>query len=348
MRGLTKAAFRAAFDNGIRGRPRPLILQLEPSENCNARCSFCYHWREQNEAEMSLPVVLRVLEEAWQMGCRLLYLSGGEPTIYPHAEATLARARALGYLSSMTTNGSRLTERLPDLAPYLDSVTVSIDHAGTRHDEVRGIHGLYQHAVEGLLTARRHLLNTRINMSLNADNMDQVVPLLELARDVGAGLHVRLLTRESEALDIQAFNGQEAAQAAHYLLSLKAQHPQILITPKIYFKTIARRGAFKCRPLSLLLTVDSVGRLFIPCPRWEGTKELTAGNVHSSSLEKAWASPLADSIRQEAAGCSPQVDCYTSCILDIALLANLDGAMVVEQLLTSNSLLRYFWHRGQP
>lgn len=343
MRGFLPAMVKAAVENGILGRPRPLILLLEPSQKCNAKCPFCYHWQEEETSELTLEEIKRLLHEAWELGCRFLYFSGGEPTLFKHAEAALAAARTFGYNVSLTTNGSLLTGRLPVLAPYLDGITVSLDYVDATHDTVRGVPGLYQAAVDGLVMAGRYGLPTRINMSISPDNEEHVEPLAQLARAVGAGLHVRLLTRESNALEITAYDHIGASLAARRLLVLREQYRDVLLTPATYFQHIADERKFTCRPLSLLLTVDSSGRLFVPCPKWEGSKERIAGNIRAASLAQLWHSPEAESIRQDAATCSPGVDCYTSCILDISLMANLAGSMLLEQFFGNHALLRYFW-----
>ncbi len=343
MRSTFAALLRAAFDNGIRGVARPLILLLEPSMACNARCPFCYHWQAETGQELTLDEIDGLLVEAYALGCRFLYFSGGEPTLYPHAEVVLARARTLGYRVSMTTNGSLLAKRLASLAPYLDGITVSLDYGDETHDRVRGIPGLYLAAVDGLALAQRYGLPRRINMSISPANEGHVEKLVALAGDLGAGLHVRLLTRESDSLDITTYDPVGASLAARRLLLLARQHPDVLLTPLTYFEHIAQQKPFTCRPLSLLLTVDSNGRLFVPCPKWEGAKERTAGNIRDRSLADLWHSDEANAIRQEAAACHPGVDCYTSCILDISLLANLSGSMLLEQVLGSQPLLRYFW-----
>lgn len=345
MTSLATSLLRAAWRNGIAGRPSPLILLLEPSQRCNARCPFCYHWREDDEDELTAGEITQVLREAWELGCRVLYLSGGEPTLLPDVQGILGTARQIGYRISMTTNGSLLESRLPTLAPYLDGVTVSLDYAGPRHDEVRGIPGLYRKAVGGLLAASRAGVPARINMSLHPGNVSEVEGLARLARESRAGLHVRLLTRESSALEIEAFTPEEGAIAARRLLTLKERYRDVLLTPDIYFRYVAEGRVFVCRPLSLLLTVDSRGRLFVPCPKWEGTKERTAGSIRTASLDTLWSSPQASSIRRDAAACTPSIDCYTSCILDIALLANLSGGMLLEQALATRTLLSYFWRR---
>lgn len=340
----TASLLRAAWLNGIAGIPSPLILLLEPSERCNARCPFCYHWREAGPGELELDEILRVLEEAWELGCRFLYLSGGEPTLHPDRLEILAAARRFGYEISMTTNGSRLTEELPRLAPLLDALTVSIDRLGIEQDRLRGIPGLFASAVDGLLLASKLGLSSRINMNLYEANLGEVRGMAELARSVGAGLHVRLLTRESSALDIPAFELPRAMEAASMLLDLRRELPGALLTPEPYLRLLSRGKPFRCRPLSLLLPVDAQGRVYLACPRHEGTKDRVAGNVREASLSDIWTSAAAWRFREEAASCRPGVDCYSSCILDVSLLAGLSGASIAAQLL-ERGLLGFF--RGE-
>ena len=344
MGDYLKTLAAAAFMNGFLHKPTPVILLLEPSERCNATCPFCYHWREQpKEGELSLPEIATLLRDAWSLGCRVLYLSGGEPTIYPDLHGLLSLAKRVGYRTTMTTNGSRLAETLPAIAPLLDGVTVSLDYAGPRQDEVRGIFKLYTHAVRGLEEARRHGISARINMSLGPDNLSEVSGLIDLARKVGAGLHVRLLTREFPSMEHPAFTKSEATTAATRLLELKRRNRDVLLTPAVYFKHIIESRPFRCRLLSLLLTVDSSGRVYVPCPKYEGAKERIAGSIRNHRLHNVWHSKEATELRREAARCTPTLDCYTSCLLDISLLANLSPGMILEQLSGQTSLLDYFW-----
>ncbi len=347
MSDYLKTLATAAFMNGILHKPKPIILLLEPSERCNASCSFCYHWREQPQAgELSLAEIETLMADAWALGCRVLYLSGGEPTIYPDLHQVLSLARRTGYRTTMTTNGSRLAEQLPSIAPLLDGVTVSLDYAGPRQDEIRGISNLYTQAVQGLEEARRHGISARINMSLGPDNLSEVEGLMDLAREVGAGLHVRLLTRESAELDINCFTATEAVTAANRMLELKRTNRDVLLTPAVYFKHIVESRPFTCRLLSLLLTVDSSGRVYVPCPKYEAAKERIAGGLRENRLHDIWHSKEAEELRRESARCTPSLHCYTSCLLDISLLANLSPGMILEQLSGQTSLLDYFWRRS--
>ena len=40
------------FNNIILRKPTPYILLFEPSQLCNCKCEFCYHWKEYDKNEL--------------------------------------------------------------------------------------------------------------------------------------------------------------------------------------------------------------------------------------------------------------------------------------------------------
>jgi radical S-adenosyl methionine domain-containing protein 2 len=96
---------------------------------CNYRCRFCFatfrDLRGQLSREHAL-LLLRLLREA---GCEKLNFAGGEPTLHPHIGALLAESRRLGFVTSIISNGARLTQLLAAHAADLDWVGLSVDSA---------------------------------------------------------------------------------------------------------------------------------------------------------------------------------------------------------------------------
>lgn len=333
---------KTALWSGVLKRPAPLILLVEPTSRCNARCSFCYHWKERGDEELSIDRWESVLAEGFRAGSRFLYVSGGEPTLYPHLERLLRSALALGYRTTITTNGIRLAQRANLLKRTVSGVTVSLDAIGPAHDELRSTPGLYEKAVEGLIAVRERGIPGRINMTLSRLNKDAVEPLIQLAQVLDVQLHVRLMTQEGPGVDAPTLSWEEAREMAARLLALKKSHPGILVTPSEYLVRIRDRRGFRCRLLSLLVTVDSRGRMYVPCPVREEAKQAIAGNVALRDLNSVYHSPEADDLRREGLACTPTLDCYTSCLLDISLLADLSPRMLLSQLLEPRSLTQFF------
>src|SRR3954470_6102458 len=98
------------------------VLQLHPSRRCNIACAHCYSSSgPQAREELPLQLLSGCLEEAASLGYRQLAVSGGEPLLYHSLAALLARARSLGMLASITTNGMLATPaRWGTLAALVD------------------------------------------------------------------------------------------------------------------------------------------------------------------------------------------------------------------------------------
>ncbi len=95
---------------------------------CNYRCRFCFatfRVRGQLSLEHAL-TLLRLLRVA---GCEKLNFAGGEPTLHPHIGPLLAESRRLGLVTSIISNGARLTQLLAAHATDLDWVGLSVDSA---------------------------------------------------------------------------------------------------------------------------------------------------------------------------------------------------------------------------
>ncbi len=338
------ALAHSLFDNVVRRRPRPYLLLFEPSQRCDARCPFCYHWREAGETEMSWPDIRRVLTQAYALGCRFLLLGGGEPLLAPHLLPTLSLARALGYRVHLTTNGSGLAARLAEIAPLLERLTISLDYPDERHDELRRRPGLFREAVDGAMAAQRHGLPVRLTANVFRDNVTALAGLARLASALGCPLHARLLTRESTALTDTPVIDSDAGrrEVAHTLRALRrAGHP--IATPESYLRTIESGRPFRCRIARFLVNVDAAGRVYLPCPRHEGSKDRVLGRVDERhTLRDVWYGDEARRVREESLRCQPGPDCYSACVHDISRLIEPEPGFWWEAMMDPSSLGRFF------
>ena len=101
---------------------------------CNMRCRFCFATFQDIPTEV-LPKghlghdgSLSVVESLAGAGFRKINFAGGEPTLCPWLPELIKLAKALGLVTSVVTNGSRITgEWLDDIGGCLDWAAVSID-----------------------------------------------------------------------------------------------------------------------------------------------------------------------------------------------------------------------------
>lgn len=146
---------------------------------CNARCPFCFYWRERSQGaeELTLTEIERLARTSPPF--EILLLSGGEPFLRDDlAELVTLFHRHNGIcVASIPTNGllpdrieltsGRILENNPGLRL---SVNLSLDGLGETHDRTRGVSGSFDRVEESLdcLGQLRQKYPDRLEVTLNS------------------------------------------------------------------------------------------------------------------------------------------------------------------------------------
>jgi Fe-coproporphyrin III synthase len=115
------------------------VIQIHPTLRCNLRCRHCYSTSgPEQKGELSVEMLERFLADAADEGYNAIGLSGGEPLTWKPLPRLLASARALGFATSVTSNGLLLSaSRLAQLAPHLGLLAISLDGVPESHNRMR-------------------------------------------------------------------------------------------------------------------------------------------------------------------------------------------------------------------
>lgn len=113
----------------------PLACQWEVTCRCNLHCVMCYtdcfnepdHIRQ----ELSTADILRIMDELADAGCLELCLTGGEPLARPDFIQIYERAITCGFLVTLFTNGTLITESIADRLAALPPHRVEISLHGS-------------------------------------------------------------------------------------------------------------------------------------------------------------------------------------------------------------------------
>jgi MoaA/NifB/PqqE/SkfB family radical SAM enzyme len=141
------------------------------------------------------------LEDAVALGYRQLAVSGGEPLLYGGLADLLARARALGMLTSVTSNGMLATaERWGRLAPLIDVAAISIDGTPSEHDAIRRRSGAFVATARNLEAIRGSGVPFGLIFTLTQHNVDSLDFVVHFAAHTGArSVQVHPLTMHGRA-----------------------------------------------------------------------------------------------------------------------------------------------------
>lgn len=178
------------------------VLQVHPTRRCNLACAHCYTESGPGESE-TLPVHLLAgaVQDAAALGYGQLAVSGGEPLLYRDLPVLLAAAKAMGMITTVTSNAMLATpKRLDELVPVLDGMAVSIDGRPDEHDRIRGQAGAFDKAVANLTHLRERGLPFAFIFTLTQHNADSLEFVIELAAQTGArAVQVHPLTADGRA-----------------------------------------------------------------------------------------------------------------------------------------------------
>ena len=114
------------------------VLQVHPSLRCNLACAHCYSSSGPTaREELRLELLWSSIEDAARLGYGQLAVAGGEPLLYKPLPQVLACARALGMVTTVTSNGMLATPAIWEhIAPLVDFAAISVDGTPAEHDAI--------------------------------------------------------------------------------------------------------------------------------------------------------------------------------------------------------------------
>jgi len=120
----------------------PLEYYFDFTYACNLNCTHCYNRDFLNSATMTEEQIEYIIKDMYDNGIMRLHLAGGEPTLFPEKlRKYMATAREYGIVTSMSSNGTLVTEEIADILIENDvtSFTVSIESADEeKNSTIRG------------------------------------------------------------------------------------------------------------------------------------------------------------------------------------------------------------------
>jgi radical SAM protein with 4Fe4S-binding SPASM domain len=197
-------------------------LHFNVTNTCNLGCSFCYiDAVKAKTAQIPIERVRTLASEARSVGGLRVIVSGGEAFIRKDWWDILDAFAAEGFVLSIVTNGTLLTQATVDRLGSFDDLTVlvSLDGDADHHDVIRGRRGAHKTTVAGIKRLQAAGVAVQINATIIKSNFADVPYLTRLARELGISMRLSLLNAyngRGQAVVAEALNVEEIQRLSAY------------------------------------------------------------------------------------------------------------------------------------
>jgi radical SAM protein with 4Fe4S-binding SPASM domain len=196
--GPSDALFWHDFSSTLRRRRVPISGALALNEGCNLSCIHCYAKcgsaeAEAPGAELSTGQWIDIMSQVKEAGCLYLLLTGGEPLLRDDFAELYSFAKTSGFLVTLFTNGTLVTEETAALLRRLPPRLVEISLYGATaatHDRITGVPGSFDRARRGIEILIAHGIHVGLKSVLMKPNLDEFRAIEDVAR--GYGVKFRL------------------------------------------------------------------------------------------------------------------------------------------------------------
>ena len=174
--------------SGLGYRPRICVWEL--TLRCNLSCMHCGSSAGRARShELSTAQCLSVVDQLADLGCEVVTLSGGEPTLRDDWEAIAAAAHGRGLLVNMVTNGTLVDDALADrlASSALCNVAVSLDGPRDVHEAIRG-EGTFEPTARAVERLARRGVPAAVMATVSQYNLDRLEETRQIALDLGASM----------------------------------------------------------------------------------------------------------------------------------------------------------------
>lgn len=274
--------------------PQIFGLQIEVTARCNERCIHCYipNQKKDSGKDMELSLILRVLDEAKEMGTLQITLSGGELFMHKEIAAILRHARNNDFIISILSNLTLLKDEhivlLKEINPSLVQVSLYSMKA-EEHDAITLVKGSFRktkNAIERLVSADIPVQISCPVMKLNRKSYKDVLVYANKLRTKAYTDYIMMAQADNDTKNLaQRINLEETEELLKDMLQFDQDYLDTTLQQEPKSKDIEK---YKKSPVcgvgvdNICLTANGD---YYPCAGWQG---MILGNAYKQSLKDIW------------------------------------------------------------
>ncbi|HUP62038.1 MAG TPA: radical SAM protein [Thermoanaerobaculia bacterium] len=206
----------------------PANVTIELTNRCPLECAHCYNNLPMSDAkarrtELTTEEHIRVLDELAELGCLWLLFSGGEILARSDFFEIYRHAISKGFLVTLFTNGTLITERVANalaaLPPFMIEITL-YGRTKDTYESLTGIPGSFERCLRGIHLLMERKLPLKLKTVAVTINKHEVWAMKRFSEELGlefkfdpminpridcsnSPLAVRLTPAEIVALDLE-------------------------------------------------------------------------------------------------------------------------------------------------
>ena len=279
-------------------RPFPITLEIDLTNRCNHRCSFCFYAEhigvDADKPSLDTEVLKTRLLEAKKLGTKALsFTGGGEPTIHKDYLQMIKFAKDTGFDVGTITNGSAITSRNVD--DFIDNLQwIRISMAGGDSDSYKKVQGVDQFDLIlkniELLSKRKKEKNSNLNIGVRTlvtpENVYSLENFAHLIKHMNIDYYQ--LAPDQFSTDKGVFWNNEKTQR------IFSNVKSILLPSNIKLLTTTYMSSQEnldyprtCYAHFFMLTITAEGHLTF-CKNARGEEDFYIGNMYKNSLKEIW------------------------------------------------------------
>jgi MoaA/NifB/PqqE/SkfB family radical SAM enzyme len=255
----------------LTAKKRPVLVHFEVTMRCNARCGFCDYWK--TDASAKETELKSFADAARFFNPMVITFTGGEPTLRRDLEDIVSAvndAVTLKYVTLITHGGMLSAERARSLwKAGINQFNISLDYLDDRHDAARGIPGLSGRIMTAVPKMREMgISGIRFNTVIKHDNLDQLLPIVRRARELGCGVNFSCYTDAKNGNAQGLIRDDQTGQVQDVitqLLDYKRRNRGVITNSDYYLEQLPRyvRGEMKepCRSGMRTIHIDPTGQV---------------------------------------------------------------------------------------
>lgn len=332
----TKITDRIVYQAGMNRIPISGTFELTPM--CNFSCKMCYIRKNQKDINASGGLKtaeqwLNWAEQAKKEGMLYLLLTGGEPLIYPEFWELYKELTQMGFVISINSNGSMITEevaaRFAEMPPRKINITL-YGASNTTYKQLCGVEDGLDRVINAAQFLQQYKVKYKYNCSLTPYNKHELKDVFMLAKSQKVPIEIATymfppVRRNTELKDYEMrLTPEEAGYYSVESMSLQLSKEQFLAYArhKIMYETppvldeinesSRKKKAMGCRAGRCSFWLDWQGNLsscgMINMPRY---------SLENQSFDQAWKQVVKETDKitcmSGCSGCKNQKICH-ACI----------------------------------